>query len=383
MHRPVVGIDLRNVAGSSRGYRRMMNLFYELDRLGSDFEFEWITEPTPLTKAAGLSERTRIVSPRSRMRLMHRPILGHLRPLIWDRTEILHFPTADCWHVPTCKTVVTLHDLAPLHYPEWFFGNKEDEKRYRDHLDRIFKVADRVVTVSEHSRQDLVDQFPTRESKLKVIYQGVGPEFHREEWSDTRKDLFRNNIGAPHGFLLYCGGIDARKNIEFLIEVFRTLTMDPAFRRNLTIVGDVDSSKRGMVDLRSLVKREGLECRVLFPGWISDELLRRYYNAADLFLFPSRMEGFGYAPLEAMACGCPTICSNATSIPETVGQASVLLPPDDPEGWARSIRDLLDDHEKREGLRMKGLDWVKRYDWKETARGFLGVYRETIDLGGQ
>ncbi len=378
MSNPVVGIDLRNVANSQRGYCRMMNLFYEVDELDSDFQFEWITEPTRLTETIESRKRSHLVSPRNRLRLLHRSVLGHLRPLIWEDTKILHFPTADCWYAPTCKTVVTLHDLAPLHYPEWFFGGVKEEKNYRTHLDRIFEVADRVVTVSEYSRNDLTQHYPAYESKIRMIYQGVGPEFFREPWNRDQRTLFRSNIGAPEGYLLYCGGIDARKNLEFLIEVFRELSEDPSFRKKLVIVGNVDSRKGGMPDLRDLAKQKGLGETILLPGWISDDLLRRYYNAAHLFLFPSKMEGFGYAPLEAMASACPTICSNATSIPETVGDASVLVAPDDVSAWVNAIRHALGDLEVRGEVITRGIEWVKRYDWKKTAESFLKVYHEVL-----
>jgi len=371
-----VGLDLREVADSGRGCRRMMHLVYELDRLGTDCTFELCSERTPPIDRHVWSDRCRVVHPRYRLRLMHRPILGHLRTAIWGPAQVMHFLTADCWYAPTSRTAVTLHDLAPLQFPEFFFGNQEMENRYIGHLQRIFEIAECVITVSECSKQRILEAFPQSEPKLRIVYPGVSPEFFPEVWGVNDRRWFREKIGVPEGYLLYCGGIDGCKNLQFLLESFKIFRDRTGSPRRLVIVGDVGTPRRGMVPLPVTVHKLGLEDFVTFTGRISDEFLRRHYCSASLFVFPSKIEGFGYAPLEAMACGCPVLCSNAPALPETVGEAAHLLPPDDPEAWAEAMDRLLDDIELRRSLVRKGRERADRFKWSETAEGVLRVYRE-------
>lgn len=168
--------------------------------------------------------------------------------------------------------------------------------------------------------------------------------------------LFGRNLGAGEDFLLYCGGIDACKNLSFLHNAFRTYCGKTREPRKLLIVGDPHTRKPSMDPLEKLVEDRSLSDSLVFTGQVSDELLRRLYCAAGLFIYPSKMEGFGYSPLAAMAYGCPVLCSNAAALPETVGQAAHLLPPEDPEVWADEIGLLIEDEKRREELVKEGYE---------------------------
>lgn len=373
-----IGLDLRHVASSDRGYRRMMNLVESLDRLGTDFEFELISEPCHEIERRTWSHRTRSVPPQHRFRALRRRFLGRARSLLFSQPDLMHFFTGDVWTVPSCPTLVTLHDLAPLQMPEIFFSGPEQEEAYRRHIETVFEVSERVVTVSDFSRDDLIRRFPSGASKLRVIHQGVDPVFLPEPWADGARERFAANLGAPRGYVFYCGGIDGRKNLDLLLDAYRRLIDKHQTRHRLIIAGPADRSVTGGRSLRDMVFDRRLGSDVILLGWVSDALLSRVYSGADLFLFPSRMEGFGYAPLEAMACGCPVICSNAAALPETVGEAARLLPPENPELWSHTIQELLEDRSEQASLRESGFIQVKRYDWDKSALEFLSLYREIL-----
>jgi len=372
-----VGLDLREVSESRGRYRRTMRLAYELDRLDSGSRYELFAESTPLVTRHEWSERSRIVSPSRVLRAMRRPILGHLRTALWGEAQVMHFLTGDCWEAPTCKTVVTIHDLAPLHFPELFFEGGNRERRYLEHLNRIFRVADRVTTVSDFTQSEILERFPASRGKLQRIYPGVDPEFFPEDWGVQDRRWFREKIGAPDGFILSCVESEGCKRLGFLLEAYRIFRERSGSKRRLLVVGENGSPKRGMEPVRDTVARLGLEDSVLFSGWISDPFLRRHYCSASLFVYPSKGEGFGYAPLEAMACGCPVLCSKASALPEIVGDAAHLLAPDDPSAWAEAMEALLNDNDRRR-------EWVERgkvrsapFRWERTAEEFLEVYALT------
>jgi glycosyltransferase involved in cell wall biosynthesis len=132
------------------------------------------------------------------------------------------------------------------------------------------------------------------------------------------------------------------------------------------------------VAIRAAVGRAGLESAVVFPGHVPLNDLRELYAGCALFAFPSLYEGFGMPPLEAMACGAPVVCSNASSLPEVVGDAALLVDPRDPEAWARAMTRVLDDANLREDLRRKGALRVKAFSWERSARDLIQVYREVL-----
>jgi len=371
----VVGLDLREVAASPRGYRRMMNWVYELDGLESGLAIRLISKEAESISRHTWTDRTSRFPPQTLLRMMHRPLLGNLRRLIWGDIKVMHFLTGDVWYAPSCRTIVTLHDLAPMRFPQFFFNNKQEEDRYRSHINKVFDIADQVVTVSEWSAGELSEFFPIGSEKIRVIHQGVDPAFRPTEWSGEARALFSRNVAAGEDCLLYCGGIDARKNLSFLLDAFRIYCDNTREPRKLVIVGDPHTRKLGMDPPEKLVEDRSLSDSVVFTGQISDELLRRLYCAAGLFIYPSKMEGFGYSPLEAMACGCPVLCSNSAALPETVGEAAHLLPPEDPEVWADEIGLLIEDEKRREELVKEGFEQIKKYSWKTCAEEFLELYQ--------
>lgn len=144
-----MGLDLRELAASHRGYRRMMNWVYELDGLESGLAIRLISREADSISRHKWTDRTSRFPPQASLRMVHRRFLGNLRPLIWGDIKVMHFLTGDVWYVPSCRTIVTLHDLVPMRFSQFFFNNKQEEDRYRSHINKVFDIADQVVTVSE------------------------------------------------------------------------------------------------------------------------------------------------------------------------------------------------------------------------------------------
>jgi glycosyltransferase involved in cell wall biosynthesis len=300
-----------------------------------------------------------------RIPFFRRRVWEQVAPLTAGAYDLLHFPYDSCIAWKRGKFVATIHDVKPLvlaqHRPRPSFNERLFSLVIGDRWTRL----DHVVTDSLCSQRDILRLLPFTEDRVTVVYPGVdqqrfAPAARREEGKGAKP------------YVLCVAGKDPAKNVETLIEAFARLPQPVRQRYHLVLAGDV-GKRAGLVDL---VNRLGLTDRVLFPGPVSDDRLLHLYRQARLFVFPSRYEGFGLPVLEAMACGCPVISSNASSLPEVVGDAGVLVEPDDVEGLSREMLSLLSDEGRWEELRKRGLVRAKQFSWDETARRMVEVYRK-------
>ena len=308
-------------------------------------------------------------------------------------TQVIHnytFPrfirsfNADLYHIPLNSIawwmprpyVITIHDMSTLLFPEHTrnFRRTLREERYR----RGALRASRVITVSHATRRDIEHVLHIPSSRIRTIYSAPDPAFtdgHCDEGSD-RQVLERYSIHYP--FILYAGTIRPQKNIPRLIEAFGVLRSDLE-RTNkysdlrLIIIGD-ELSRYPAV--RRAVAETRMEPLVRFLGFVPLETLRVFYRAAAAFAFPSLYEGFGLAPLEAMACGTPVVASDIPSLVEAVGDAAELVSPDNVFDIARGLREVLLDEDRRRILSEAGIQQARRFHWDATAREVLAVYRE-------
>jgi glycosyltransferase involved in cell wall biosynthesis len=270
--------------------------------------------------------------------------------------------------------VLTIHDMSSLLFPSHrSFRNRMHEQRYR----RGALRAARVITVSNSTRRDVETVLHVPADRIRTIYSAPDPAFTTEAGGpEDGQTLERYSIRKP--FLLYAGTIRPQKNIPRLIEAFAVLRGElenhPEFRElRLVIIGDELSKYPGV---RRAVVSSRVENFVRFLGFVPLETLRVFYRAAAAFAFPSLYEGFGLAPLEAMACGTPVVASNLPSLVEAVGEAAELVSPDNVFDIARGIRDVLLDLERRNALSVAGLAQAGRFHWDHTAQQVLDIYRE-------
>jgi glycosyltransferase involved in cell wall biosynthesis len=287
--------------------------------------------------------------------------------------------------------VVTVHDMSSLLFPE---DNTAEAKQLREQY-RLFRFrrslfrAERVIAVSKSTQRDVEDLLRVPPDRIRQIYSAPDPQFleyshladessqgHAAYLTERQNILERYQINYP--FLLYAGSVKPQKNLPRLVEAFAVLKNEleshPVFRElRLIIIGD-QMSKRPQV--RRMVIQTRMEPFVRFFGYVPFETLRVFYSSASAFVFPSLYEGFGLPPLEAMASGTPVVCSGLSSLPEVVGDAAILINPENVFDIARGMRESLLSENLRKSLIQKGLTQVRQFHWERTARQVLEVYRE-------
>lgn len=292
-----------------------------------------------------------------------------------DNREFLRMPF---------PSVVTIHDLTPYKYPDYIFDRRflmrERQKFYYFLQKRaILKNTDHIITVSENTRKDVLDIFGFPEKKVTAIYEGIEGNFRPKEDKREIEDV-KEKYGIVGEYIFYVGGLGKHKNVETLVRAFRKVTESGMRNKELgLVIGgktmlDDTSGQNAYSDLVRLVDELGLTDRVSFPGFTEEEDLPAIYSGAICFVFPSLYEGFGFPVLEAMACGCPVVSSNAGSLPEIVGDSGILVSPKDIEGFAEAISSVILDKSKKGEMVEMGLERAKRFSWEECAKKTLQVF---------
>ena len=272
-----------------------------------------------------------------------------------------------------CPSVVTIHDLSFLFYPQSF---RPLNRLYLKLFARLSaRRARRVIAVSESTKHDVVQQYGITPEQVDVVYNGVDPAFR--PLPADQVSAFRVDRGLPERFILFVGTLEPRKNIARLIQAYAQLS---DARPPLVFVGG-----KGWFynEIFALVERLNLGSAVHFAGYVSSDDLPWWYNAADLFVYPSLYEGFGLPPLEAMACGTPVVTSTASSLPEVVGRAGLLVEPTDTEGLAAAMTQCLTNVDLRAQMKAMGLAQAAGFSWRETARCTADSYRRAVMPPGE
>jgi glycosyltransferase involved in cell wall biosynthesis len=213
---------------------------------------------------------------------------------------------------------------------------------------------------------------------VHVTYEAVDDRFAPTATAGET-DSVRDKYGLPEHFLLYLGGAERRKNLATLVRAWAHAA--PEMRRQgvkLVIVADFPPPDALYPDIPGLVGRLGITDDVYFVRQVHEEDKPALYRSAIGFCYPSRYEGFGFPPLEAMACGAPVLVANQTSLPEVVGDAGLLLPVDDISAWSGAMTHVVSSVAERETMRARGLLRAAMFSWQETARRTVAVYREVL-----
>jgi glycosyltransferase involved in cell wall biosynthesis len=269
------------------------------------------------------------------------------------------------------RRIVTIHDAFAFVYPETH--NRLDNWRYHVMLTRAARRADLVLTDSEHSCRDLKRYLAVPDANIRLIRCGLDPRFQAVADSPARRAILaRYGITSP--YLLYVGGINARKNIARLFEAFAEVYQrHPGLK---LVIGGKRQWQTGAID--EAFERLALHDHVHFTGYLDDADLPALYSAAEVFVFPSLYEGFGLPPLEALACGTPVVTSNASSLPEVVGDAALTVDPYAVGDLAAAIERALTDRTLRAVLRERGLLRAEQFTWQRAARDLFKVYQNVL-----
>ncbi|MBI2953590.1 MAG: glycosyltransferase family 4 protein [Chloroflexi bacterium] len=310
------------------------------------------------------------------------PISNRLLTIIWHRlgipipvelitgqVDVFHSPDFVLPPVRRAAKVLTVHDLSFLLFPECA------EEGLRSYLERAVPAsvarANIITADSANTKNDLVCLLDASPDKVEVVYGGVEDRFRPLNGNGEALSATRRKFGLSYPFILSVGVIEPRKNLKRLVEAYALLKSRAGFQHKLVIAGRkgwlYDAVFRRVEDLK-------LSKDVVFLGPIPDADLVALYNLADVFVYPSLYEGFGLPPLEAMACGTPVVSSNSSSLPEVVGDAGLMAPPEDVEAIADAIERVVFDSALANELRARGLVKAKQFTWYRAAEKIMSVY---------
>jgi glycosyltransferase involved in cell wall biosynthesis len=269
------------------------------------------------------------------------------------------------------RSVITVHDLNFLHYPQ--FLTAESHRYYNQQIAWAVRRADHILADSHATKSDMVSLLDVPLEKVTVVHLAADPAFRPLAEADVRRVAAR--YGLEPGYLLFVGTLEPRKNLPGLLQAYRLLLDAEVTTSPLVLIG----GKGWLYDeVFERVEVLHLQGRVRFLHDVPDADLPAMYNAASVLATPSFYEGFGLPALEAMACGTPVAVADRASLPEVVGEAGLLVNPDDPDGIARALARVLTDEPLRARMQELGLAQAGRFTWERAARATLAVYREVM-----
>jgi glycosyltransferase involved in cell wall biosynthesis len=376
-----VAIDIRRMTEFGIG-TYIRNVVRTLARLDCESEYFLIGLPAKVEECGPLPPNFQAV-----------PLAGAdntLRGNLEFRTIVrrLH---CDVAHIPhlfwiprglPCPYIVTVHDLL-----EHMYGAHDGSTLRRSlHFQltrRALSKAARVLAVSQFTKSEIEKHFAIPSGRIEVVHNAIDERFLRGHASPSDLELIAQRYLVNYPFLLYAGAIRPHKNVVRIIEAFSALKTElekehvmPELK--LIIIGDDLSSHP---DLRRTVIRSGVQNDVRFLGFVPIEVLRIFYDVAQVFVFPSLYEGFGLPPLEAMAHGTPVVTSNTSSLPEVAGNAAVLVNPENVFEIRRALHKALLDTALRARMEQRGYEQAQRFSWMTSVARILEVYREVAGKG--
>jgi glycosyltransferase involved in cell wall biosynthesis len=376
-----IAIDARRIRDFGIG-TYIRSLVHALSHIDRENRYTLISGEGDVRTLAGLPEnfQAAVYSRKDSVALDHLTFPLFLRGIAPD---LVHIPLNRVPLLLMRPYVVTVHDMANLLFEEGRSGVRMQLRRYR--FRRGLVRAGRVIAVSEATKRDVQNLMGVSPERIRRVYNAPDPQFYqRGEHSPNENQRILERYQIQYPFLLYAGNVRRHKNIPRLVEAFAVLRGQLAEHAiykdlRLVLIGDTISQHPAV---RQATIKSRVEPLVRFLGFVPFETLRCFYESAAVFVFPSRYEGFGLPPLEAMACGTPVVTSNVSALPEVVGDAAVLVNPENVFDIARGISEVLLDETLRAELIRRGRIQAARFSWERTAREVLDIYREAADSRG-
>lgn len=377
-----IGIDIRTLMGTqySGVPEHTLNLVREIIRLDSNNEYQFFYN--------SISDvRKRIPKfDNSNVKIIKwsypNKILNYLFFKFLNWPKIDKYLGVDLFFMPhinfvalsgKSKSLLIIHDLSFLKNPE-FFSFKNNLWHRMINVKKLIKRVDKIVAVSENTKIDIINLCGVDEEKIDVIYPGINNDYKVVEDSQKLKKA-KEKYNLPEKFILFLGTQEPRKNVEGVIEAYNV------FRENNKNLNDyrlVIAGGKGWKGKKIFSSWEASKYKddIRFLGYVDSEDKSGLYNLASVFVYPSFYEGFGFPPLEAMACGTPTITSFSSSLGEVSGGASLQVDPYNITDISMAIEQILTDKNLREDFVQKGIEHVKKFNWEKTAKRYLELFRQ-------
>jgi glycosyltransferase involved in cell wall biosynthesis len=366
-----VAIDARKLHDYGIG-TYVRNLTGELGRQDDAVEYVLLCQPGDVDYVQSLGPRFKALVERAGNYSVREQMSVPLA-LARAKVDLFHAPHYVVSPLTRCPYVVTIHDCIHLRFPQ-YLPSRAAHFYARTMMTLAARRAERILTVSQASKDDILHFLGVPASKVEVIYNALDERLAAEPTAEeVARVRERYQLTSP--FILYAGNIKPHKNVDRLIEAYSILRRRGVDGVKLLIIGDEISK---YPNLRRLVHRFQLHKHVRFLGFVPDAMLAVLYRLAGVFVFPSLHEGFGLPPLEAMAAGTPVITSNVSSLPEVVGEAAILIDPMDAGAIADAMARVLGDDALREELIRRGRERVKAFSWERSVARVRQVYCEIV-----
>jgi glycosyltransferase involved in cell wall biosynthesis len=288
------------------------------------------------------------------------------------RFDLYHEPNLVPFGV-SLPTVVTVHDLSVVLFPEWH--PLERVKRYEKAFARGVEKAAHILVDSDAVREEAIRHLGLAPNRVTTVHMGIGSNFRIQSESELAE--MRQRLSLPDRYLLYVGTVEPRKNLATLLRAYCDLPSELRESCPLVLGGNWGWKSE---QVRELFESEARHRGVRYLGYVADNDLPALYGGAVALLYPSFYEGFGLPPLEAMACGTAAIVSTADAVTEVVGTHAVQIEPNDLTGWREAMRRVIADRNCLECLRQGGIDHASRFDWDRAAKTTLDVYRRVLGI---
>ncbi len=271
------------------------------------------------------------------------------------------------------KQVITIHDLTPLINLNWF---PVESIILKIIISKAVVKADRIIAVSNNTKKDLLNYFKINPEKITVIYPGLHHENCIPIYDEEKIKNLKEKYGIDGRYMLFVGTIEPRKNISKLIDAL-IIVKEKFPELKLVLCGKIgwkaEIFYKKMKDLPEKIKKD-----IILTGYVPVSDLPYLYNGCEVFVYPSLYEGFGSPVLEAMSCGVPVVTSNISSLPEVVGDAGILVNPENKEEIAEAILSILTDQNLKKTLSKKGIERAKLFSWENTAKKTLELYKKVV-----
>jgi len=287
--------------------------------------------------------------------------------------DVLFVPAHTIPLLNPARSIVTIHDIGFEHMPEaYHWANK----LYHKLIIQIIKLfASKIIAVSKYTKDDVVKTYKIPAEKIAIVYNGY--DHNDYKIIPGAKAVVKDKLNIDYPYILYVGRLELKKNIVRLVEAFAQFKKRNVNDKHKLVLVGTPGIDSGLDEAKTIIKQNNLEKDVVLTGWLADEMLPVLYNAADLFIFPSLFEGFGIPVIEAMACGCPVICSNTTSLPEVAGDAALLFNPEKVDEIVSRMEQVILNEAVQESLKQKGLRWSQHFSWEECAKETLKILTST------